>query len=223
MDEQAVKAVLERKLQVYKASGQSAAADNVQHILDKGVMAVKATAHVSVFNPHEGSRKKMKLRETIPAVERRREDVEATRFGVGKGLAIAKRMADDPVYAAEIEHALRRPVNADRFRHGVAGRAAVKSPMLNADPQCIKNALAYNEPNPKDRVPKARVVEELIVKPRSGATAQGFWGERRWLVYSLKYTKGFVIVTDKDQESKVFQSMGELRKAAIDSGWELVR
>lgn len=225
MDESGVRKVLERKLQVYKRDGNAAAAGNVQQILDAGLMAVKATTPV-IFAKPQGSGRKMRLRET-PTAEELRNEKRNTKRTSAQVNAIMMRMAEDPVYAAEVELDMRKPRKVDRAKYHIASRAACREPMLNAAPESITNGLKYRELDPKDKTIKAGVYSIIIVKPLSLKVAKSdgpaFWGERRWQVFTLKYANGYVVVTDKGKESKVFPTYGELRSAIIGSGWEVVR
>lgn len=224
----ATEKVLKRKLQVYREQGNENAASIVQSILRQGVLAVKATASVKVFDPREGTGARKKLVD-LPTPEelRNRDGRKREPLSGAQTLAIIERMAADPVYAAEIQLEMRRPGRHSKARHHIAARAAAKEPMLNASPDSIRNGLAYHEPSHKDRLVKGKVYVHLIVKPTTGAAAKAeglkSWVERRWTVYTLKYSKGFVIVTDRGSESRVFPTYGELRSALNKSGWEIVR
>lgn len=231
MDKEQVEAtekVLKRKLQVYREQGNENSANIVESILRNGVLAVKATARVEVFAPRRGTGAKRKLVDLPTPEELRNRDARNRKPMTGEqALAIVQRMAEDPVYAAEIQLEIRRPGRHSKARHHIAARAAGKEPMLNAAPDSIRNGLAYREPGHKDRVVKDKTYVHLIVKPTTGAAAkadgQKSWVERRWTVYTLKYSKGFVIVTDRGSESRVFPTYGELRSALNKSGWEIVR
>lgn len=228
MDVDAVTALLKKKKQVYKANGNVIMAGLVQEILDKGPAAVAATTHVSLFDPHMGSGKRLRLRDTPTPMERRLYDNLGSRFNFQAAESMVQRMALDPVFEADVKHLLRRPKRVNKTRHQIAGRSAAKEPMLNASPDSIRNALAYREPTHNDRLPKGRVYATLIVKPMNSRAAKlehhsAFWGERRWVVYTLRYTSGYVLVTDKGSESKRFHSFGELKSAVTKSGWEVVR
>ena len=179
--------------------------------------------------PHvQGSNRKLRLRDTRTPLEKRQDFAEQGRFNPKAAQSIVERMFKDPVYAAEIEHALRKPQKVDRFRHGAAGRAAAGIPMLNASKDSIANGLNYHEHGHKDNKPKGALYGRIVVKPTTVATAKlghpgGFWGERTWSIYNLKYAAGFVAVTDKGQETSHFNTIGELMAAVGKSGWEVVR
>lgn len=128
------------------------------------------------------------------------------------------------------EHALemRRPGGVDKARFGMAVTKAAREPMLNAHPQSITKGLLYKEPRRKDRQAKGTLFKRIIVKPTCLQTARykcpgGYWGERAWCVYTLKYSPGFVIVTDHGDETPKFDNYGSLRRAIKLSGWELLR
>lgn len=182
---------------------------------------------ISLGTPRMGTGKKQPLRESLTYKERvLRENLPE--LGIHNLQAVVKRMQEDPAYAADIAWQLRQPRNVSKTRAAVAALRTQKEPMLNADPQSITNALAYSEPNHKDRVVKGSLYDRMVVKPTTSRAAKqeyssAFWGERLWNVYTLKYTKGFVVVTDKGSESKVFPTYGELKAAAVKSGWEIVR
>lgn len=222
-----VEAALKRKLQVYKSGGNENAANIVRRILKDGVLAVKATQKVDMFTRAQGTGAKRKLVDLPTPMELRNRDAKSYKPRSGADmLAVVRRMQEDPAYAAEIMLDARRPAKHSKARHHIAARAAAKEPMLNASPDSIRNGLAYQEPSHKDRLVKGQVYTHLIVKPATGAAAkaegQKSWVERRWTVYTLKYSKGLVIVTDRGSESRVFPSYGELRSALNKSGWRIV-
>jgi len=150
-------------------------------------------------------------------------------FDLPKFQAYMELLEHDPVRKAMHETDMRRGVmRGDPRRNGVSALATIKEPMLNACPNSIANALAYREPNHKDRVVKGKIYDRLVVKPLTSKNAKlehnsGFWGERCWNVYTLRYAKGFVLVTDGGGESRVFPTYGELKVAVKKSGWEIVR
>lgn len=227
IDGPAVEAVLRRKIQVYKAQGNDAMAGLAQSIVDQGVEAVQSTIKVSLFASKNGSGNKKRLRDTPTTVERRLMDTPL-RLTIEDYPVLLQRMADDPIYAADILHQMRRPKRGNATRHKISGRHAVREPMLNASVNSVANGLQYREPEYKDRVIKAGVYDTLVVKPTSSNTAKlertsSFWGERTWKVYTLRYSKGYVLVTDKGSESRVFPTYGELKAAVRKSGWEIIR
>ena len=132
--------------------------------------------------------------------------------------------------AMSLDYALeaRRPKGMDKAKFGIATTKAAKEPMLNAHPAAISRGLLYREKIPKDRLAKGFVYKRIVVKPTCSETAKmdhpgGFWGERSWIVYTLKYAHGFVLVTDSGRETKKFNSYGELKSAVGKSGWEITR
>lgn len=227
-DPDAVRKVLEKKLEKYIAEGHDAAAANVQHILEHGPEAVAATFKVDAFTKNTGSTRKIKLVDR-PKGKKERQLYDNPRTVDRNNIAeVLQRAADDPVYAADLMHSLRRPRRVDRAKHEISGRAAVRQPMLNGPKDSLESALKYREPDVKTRVPKLKREWYMIVKPASlqaarAETGASNWVERRWDVYSLKYAPGFVIVTDKGAESRTFPSRGELLSAVTKSGWEIVR
>lgn len=226
---EATEEVLRRKLQVYKRENDHNRTMIVEAILRQGIMAVKATTPpVNAFARRDGTGAKRKLVDLPTPEELRNRDGKRTSPMTGEqAIAVMRRMVDDPVYAAEIQLEMRRPGRHSKARHHIAGRAAIREPMLNASPDSIRNGLAYHEPSHKDRLVKGKVYADLIVKPASRAAAKSdgpsSWVERRWQVFTLKYASGYIIVTDKGSESRVFPSFGELRSAITKSGWEIVR
>jgi hypothetical protein len=132
--------------------------------------------------------------------------------------------------AMSLEYALaaRRPKGVDKAKFGMATTKAAREPMLNAHPQSITRGLLYKEPSNKHRQAKGEVYKRLIIKPLTADNAKlgrknGWWGERTWIVYTLKYAHGFVLVTDLGQETSKFNSYGELRSAINKSGWQILR
>lgn len=124
--------------------------------------------------------------------------------------------------ASELAAASRRPTGVSSAAYGVAIRRASRTPMLNAEPKLVRDAL---EQGKRDyRMPKDGIATAWVVKPKAmiNGKTQGWW-ERRWVVHKLKYSKGFCLVTDKGDESKAFRTIGELRSAVVKSGWEIVR
>lgn len=137
-------------------------------------------------------------------------------------------LKSDPVRWAAFMADTRRPGGVNKRAYGIAIRKAGHENMLNADKKCITKALGYKERGLSDRAIKGQIKERLIVKPLSLANAKAgrtstFWGERLWLIYTLRYSRGYVVVTDTGHESKVFPTIGELKSATRKSGWEIVR
>jgi hypothetical protein len=176
---------------------------------------------------NNGTGKRLKLRDLPTQQEKVVRDAPYT-LSIEGLPSLVKKMMDDPAFAAEIAHRLRKPTGVDARRHGIAGRSAIREPMLNARADSIAAGLAYNEPTKKKRMPKGHIYDRIVVKPRCLETARleyhsAFWGERMWIVFTMRYGKGYVVVTDKGSESKVFMSYGELKSAINKSGWEIVR
>lgn len=134
------------------------------------------------------------------------------------------RLEKDPARFAAFMADARRPKGVSRERHGVALRRAIREPMLNADPRAVREGLLYDKGSP-GHLPKGKPFRYLLVKPAALATAKlaGGWHSREWVVFTLKYAKGLVIVTEKGRESKVFPGFGSMREAIIGSGWEIIR
>lgn len=216
---------LEEKRAKYEENGNTLQVSVVDQILEKGPQAVAATVRVNPFEGKKGSTRRIKLKDIPGPVERTMQENPLTQ---GMSLrAIKDRMERDPAWAAAVEHDMRRPKGISSTSHHIAGRAAVKEPMLNADPQSIRNGLDYKEVQRNNRLPKDKLYASLVVKPvtRAAAKAEGHtsWVERRWTVHTLKYARGFVIVTDKGDESRVFPTYGELKSAIQKSGWRIIR
>lgn len=140
-----------------------------------------------------------------------------------------KEVANNPVLFTELRMKVDRPSGVSKERFGVASHAAAKIPMLNADPNQSSKGLGFYDPrgnNPK--LPKLRIELRLRVKPLTSTTAKAgrnstFWGVRLWTVSSLKYSRGYVITSDLCEDSKPFNSIGQLLAAIKKSGWEVVR
>lgn len=176
---------------------------------------------------NNGSGRRLKLRDLPTPMEKRTRDAPYT-LSIEGFPDLIKRMEKDPTFAADIAHQLRRPKRVGRREHMISGRKAAQEPMLNAPRDTIERALAYREPTAKDRVAKGQLFEQFVVKPRCGEAAKqeygaAFWGERLWNVYTLRWARGFVIVTDKGSESRTFLTMGELKSAIRKSGWDIIR
>lgn len=212
---------LRDKAVAYRVSGDEPSARLIDHVLEQGVQAVMATRELH-RNVPQGSGRKMGLRDLPTATERQLSDNPPVKFTTDTMEAIVAKMARDPVYAAMIQHELRRPKKVDKFRHGQAGRAAINEPMLNADRKSILST------EPKDRRPKLDIYRTIRVKPVSSRNAMlerkaADWSERQWIVYRLKYSAGYVVATDKGSESAPFNTFDALRSAVLKSGWEIVR
>lgn len=142
-----------------------------------------------------------------------------------------RRIAKDPIRLAQLELMGRRMPGVSKERFNIAARSAVREPMLNADPQSIRNGLNFNRSAGKvagRRVAKQSVAARLVIKPVTLQNAKygrnsPFWGERLWTVFTLKYSKGYVVQTDIGDDSIVFRTQGELHAAIKKSGWEIVR
>lgn len=175
-----------------------------------------------------GSGRKLPIRDTLSPKEKTYRFQTSHRYNAKNAAEVMKRMAEDPVFAAEVEHALRQPRKVDRIKHGISGRAAADEPMLNASKDSIDKGLRYREDNAKSRVAKGRLFQRIIVKPKSRTAARfgypgGNWGERMWNVYHLKYARGLVATTDNGFDTATFNTEGELHAAINESGWEVVR
>lgn len=133
-----------------------------------------------------------------------------------------ERLENQPERASELAAESRRPAGVSRAAYGVAIRKAGGSPMLNADARQVTDSLERGQR--RYRQPKAGLVEQLIVKPEAMATGKvAGWHERRWTIHRLKYAKGVCIVTDTGDESKAFNTIGELKSAVVKSGWRIIR
>lgn len=140
-----------------------------------------------------------------------------------------KAITSDPVRASQLYMAAARPKGVSVERFNIACRAAGREPMLNANPESINRGLDYNRAEGDQRkkaLPKAGVVERVAVKPCSLRNAKygrnsAYWGTREWLIFALKYGKGYVVRTDVGDESMVFPSVGQLKSAIRKSGWEI--
>ncbi len=122
----------------------------------------------------------------------------------------------------------RRPKGVDISKWNMSATKASGEPMLNAKPDSITRGLLYREPTHKSRNARGPMVKTIVVKPNCLQTARyknpgGFWGERAWNIYTLKWCPGFIVVTDRGDESPKFDSIGQLRKAVMQSGWDVLR
>lgn len=142
-----------------------------------------------------------------------------------------KAVTSDPVRASQLYMAAARPRGVSVERFNIACRAAGREPMLNANPESINRGLDYNRAEGDQRkkaLPKAGVAERINVKPSSLKNAKygrnsAYWGAREWLIFVLKYSRGYVVRTDVGDESSVFRSVGQLKSAIRKSGWEILK
>lgn len=176
----------------------------------------------------QGSGRRLPIRDNLSPKEKKYLFQSSGRYNAANAAATLERMASDPVFAAEVHHALRQPRKVDRIKHGISGRAAADEPMLNASKSSIDNGLRYRETDHKTRVAKGRLHQRLVVKPVSRQAATlgypgGNWTERLWNVYNVKYARGLVAVTENGLETSVFKTEGELHSAISNSGWEIAR
>lgn len=135
-------------------------------------------------------------------------------------------LANDPVRFAAAAADSRRPVGVPRARHGVAIRHAAGDRMLTAQPSEVKEALRKQGAPPS--LISAGLYERMVVKPKTGAAARAgrsssFWGERSWAIHRPKYGRGFFIRYDTGGDSRVYQSIADLRGAVKRSGFEIIR
>lgn len=146
-------------------------------------------------------------------------------------LDFKKRLFKDDVRMAELETSMRRPAGVSKERFGVAVRAASREPMLNSNPDVIRLGLDHRNVDAslrKRRVAKGSIAGRPIIKPLTLHNAKygrnsPFWGEREWIVFTLKYGHGYIVHTDIGDDSSVFPTWGELQSAIRKSGWEIVR
>lgn len=171
----------------------------------------------------KGPRRKQPLREKKP-IQTLGYIVTGGQVDPSKLADWLRGLADDPVRIAGIEADGRRPGGVNRERFGVAIRAACGTPMLCAQPAEVFHALEGKTRIKRNaRLDKAGVYKRIVVKPTTARTGAAGWGDRLWLVYNLKYSKGVVVVTDEGDESKVFPQYSELRKALLASGWSILK
>lgn len=144
--------------------------------------------------------------------------------------AFLDHILNDPIKSAQLALMTRRQPGVSKERFGVAARAAGREPMLCANPESVVYGLDSSKVSADQRskaLAKAGVAERLSVKPLSGKNAKlgrnsAYWGCREWLVFVLKYSKGYVVRTDTGEESSVFRSVGQLKEAIRKSGWEIL-
>lgn len=142
-----------------------------------------------------------------------------------------RAVANDPMRMVQANLLVSRPPGVSKERFNIAARAAGGEPMLTASPSSIRFGLDYNRSQQEQRqkaLPKMGVAERVYVKPTSLKTAKygrnsAYWSEREWLIFALKYSKGYVVRTDIGDESSCFNSIGMLKAAIRGSGWEIVR
>lgn len=142
-----------------------------------------------------------------------------------------RAVAADPMRLVQANLLVRRPPGVSKERFNIAVRAAGGEPMLTAAPSSVRFGLDYNRSQQEQRqksLPKMGVAERIYVKPKSLKVAKygrnsAYWSEREWLIFALKYSRGYVVRTDIGDESSCFNSIGLLKAAIRDSGWEIVR
>lgn len=142
-----------------------------------------------------------------------------------------RNVCGDEIRAGQLRLMVERPPGVAKERFGVAVRAAARQPMLNANPASIRHGLDANHASREQRqkgVKKAGIAARLVIKPKTMANAKygrnsAFWGERLWTVFTLRYSRGYVVQTDIGDDSRVFNTMGEVNAAIKASGWEIVR
>lgn len=134
-----------------------------------------------------------------------------------------KRIFDDPDRLAAFLADGRRPAGTNRRAYGVAIRKSIREPMLSANPEQVRGGLK-SEIKAKPQTVKSGEFKRIKVKPKSLGAARlgGGWHTREWIVYTLRYAKGLVIVTDKGEESSVFPSWHAMRESIIKSHWEIL-
>ena len=132
--------------------------------------------------------------------------------------------SDDVRKAAWLVDGKRR-LKGQSSRLGLAKRIAVKEPLLNANTNEIFAALEKEPAISRARVPKDKLYKEIVVCPDNSKAAKlgKGWHERRWTVHTLKYAKGLILVTDRGEESSVFNGWAEMRSALIKSGWRILK
>lgn len=179
-------------------------------------------------NPERSGKFRLKDKDMPTPEERALRDAPMT-FSLETWPAMLERMKSDPNYEQDVLWHLRQKLQrSDPHRSGVAGRSAAREPMLNASPDSIKHGLDYREVQRSTRVAKGQLVNRIVVKPTSSKTARlglnsSSWTERTWGIWTLRWAKGFVAVTDTNLETRVFPNIGQLKSAIRKSGWEIVR
>ena len=146
-------------------------------------------------------------------------------LSVNELIALGKR---DPAALATLSAASRRPKGVSVQAHGIAIRAAAGDRMITANPRDVREDLDLNSIKHTKRIPKGARYGYIVVKPRTLQNAKlnrtsGYWGERVWTIYNLKYSNGLVIVTDQGDETRSFNSMGHLQALVRRSGWEIIK
>lgn len=152
-------------------------------------------------------------------------------FNASNAAAFLRRVAKDEVLSSQLDLKSRRPSGVSKERFGVAVRHAAREPMLTANPEVMTSGLDWNKQDAslkRRRVAKGMLYKRIVVKPSRLTTAKygrnsAFWGEREWLVHTLKYGRGYTITTDIGDDSSVFPTYGELASAIRKSGWEILR
>lgn len=152
-------------------------------------------------------------------------------FDAEHAVKFLERVANDDILRGQVALRDRRPAGVSKERFGVAVRAAAREPMLSANPETVGSGLDWHkvdETLQRKRVAKGLIYKRIVVKPSRLSTARygrnsAFWGEREWVVYTLKYGRGYIVSTDIGDDSSVFRSYGELQSAIKKSGWQIIR
>lgn len=167
-----------------------------------------------------GRNKKQPLREK-PAYQYTRSPAK----DVEKLAQQMRELASDDIAWAQVAGEATRPRTVSKARHGIALRAALREPMLNANPRMVAEALKCTH---LPQLISGGLYEQRVVKPKTTAAAKAgrnssFWGERRWGIHRPKYGRGYFIRYDTGGDSRVYGSMGELDSAIKRSGFEIIR
>lgn len=170
------------------------------------------------FDPHQGKHK-------IPADKRDKlppENYHINRVykSPQKQVEYYRQILGDPT--AMVRHSAEH--RASKSHSGIGMIRAAGEPLLNANPRDTVRALM--QPRSPEKHPKDRMVRRVIVKATSSKAAQynKGWNTHQWGIFSLKYSKGVVIVDHMGNESKtVFPSIGAALAAIRKIEMEIVK
>lgn len=177
----------------------------------------QAYAKAPAFDPHQG-------KHAIPADKRGHVPVPASGFHRKMALTdeVLAQLLDRPDLRKSYIGQLDGPKSGYA---AMAGYKAAGVPLLNASPRDSVAGM-MRKGTTLDKHAKERMVRRVIVKAGSTKAAQynGDWATHQWGIFSLKYSRGVVIVDHKGRESaKVFTSIGAALSAIKQIEMEIVK
>lgn len=125
--------------------------------------------------------------------------------------------------ARAVAHSDARIPRSGRAR--IASIKAAGEPMLNAEHAVVQKDLAKS-PASTGQHCKDKLVRVVAVKAASikAAKYNGDWATHNWGIFSLKYSKGVVMIDHKARESStVFPSIGAALRAIAAIGMEVIK